>query len=239
MVKLRKESYTPVELPFDDTWLSAQGHFNKIVGATSLPDNIIVAWGYDGSELFSWDAKENALTTYHQDTDDVFFSPSGKFAAWCSEFNLVVLKSDGSQNSFSIPDFPICDGVAVSPDGNTIAIWAHNRLSLLSISTGELQKLQNHPAPLVDVAFSNDGSTMASAASESGGSGKVYLWQVKPIKQIGVLDDRSDISEIVFSPDRTLLAVHGMYNLWTDQVQLWNVSDGKKIGKFELRFDSR
>src|SRR5262249_6399431 len=65
--------------------------------------------------------------------------------------------------------------VAYSPDGQSLALGAGDGfLELVDFATGENKiNIRAHPGPVEDLAFSPDGTTLAS-----GGPGPIRLWDV-------------------------------------------------------------
>ncbi|TDD31703.1 hypothetical protein E1287_25445 [Actinomadura sp. KC06] len=94
------------------------------------------------------------------------------------------------------------------------------------------QPLTGHKGPLDSVAFSPDGTTLASCSMD----GTIRLWDVTERTQITQLrrplpDNDPNAAFVVFSPDGTTLASDSGGDMAS--VRLWNVADWKQIGRLD------
>jgi WD40 repeat protein len=114
--------------------------------------------------------------------------------------------------------------LALSPDGQWLATGAGTEVKLWSAESGGPVWGQNqHGGDVLSLAFSPDGSTLASGSTEDW----IYLWDVASGESQGVLQENaSDILSLAFSADGTLLAAG------TEEggVWLWNLGDGTVNG---------
>jgi WD40 repeat protein len=87
-----------------------------------------------------------------------------------------------------------------------------------------VQILRGHTSPVLTVAFSPDGKTIASGSHD----GTIIMWDIathQPIRKIKSLP--VDVFSVAFSPDgKTLVSANG----WADIIR-WNVETGKPIGE--------
>ncbi|MGB9878124.1 MAG: protein kinase domain-containing protein [bacterium] len=146
------------------------------------------------------------LHGHHSRVWAVVFSPDGKLLASGSAINGVIIwdVKDGSlvnsykNNSDWVLDF--------SPDGELLAAGSSERIiSVWQLQSGKLlNTIEVQDGGVLSVAFSPDGSLLASA---SGNSAKV--WRVKNGQLLATFPYRRWIRSVAFSPDGKLLAFCG------------------------------
>lgn len=159
----------------------------------------------------------------------VAFSPDGKTLAFCC--------SDGGVQLWDIATHrqlgPTLDGggpVTFSPNGKLLATGGvgMGAVRLWDVATrrqiGHLL-IGDTAGPVVSVAFSPDGTILATG--ESVGGNVVRLWDVANHQQIGHPLTSGAVDSLSFSPDGTILATGGHYD---GAVRLWDVSTHQLIG---------
>jgi WD40 repeat protein/beta-lactamase regulating signal transducer with metallopeptidase domain len=141
-------------------------------------------------------------------------------------------------------------GVALSPDGKTLAAAGGGVIQLWKVESGEeLLTIQGPAAGVAGLLFSPDGRTLAARA----GDGTLVLWaadtgkelqQIKPAerpKGNGVVlilggGGDADAPGMAFTPDGKLLAASAAdydkeETLWS--VKLWDVASGKEMRRIK------
>ncbi len=127
--------------------------------------------------------------------------------------------------------------VALSADGKTLArAGADETVDLWDVASGKkLHTLRGHTAPLLRVAFSPDGKTLASITGTwlpDDVRGEVKLWDVATGKErVSVKGHPGRGVALAFSPDGKTLATS------SGTVKLWDVATGRE--KLELKLDKR
>ncbi len=126
----------------------------------------------------------------------------------------------------SLPEYRGAFGIALSPDGSTVAGGSSDgRAYLWDIATRRRTELTSPATSSVNnVDFSPDGQTLAGGTS----AGEVVLWNVASGRSSVIMKRPPNdytLSEVAFSPDGTILAVATQEG----NIRVWDVSAAKII----------
>ncbi len=178
----------------------------------------LARWGREGAKqvAYSPDGELVAVRTY----GGIFLHDAGSLA------------EVGFINAEAIPVAEI----AFSPDGARLASGAGYLDRMVWVwdpNTGELVRTFTHPEYVSAIAWSPDGTLMATATHNGTGKkgatkGTVHLWRVADGTLLRTLKGHvSRIDDLAFSPDGETLASAG--GLGDNNVQLWRVNDGSNL----------
>ncbi|HSB02065.1 MAG TPA: hypothetical protein VLE49_15555 [Anaerolineales bacterium] len=193
------------------------------------PDGTLLAAGLCNATVHIWRVADGTLVQKMEGElpDGAAFSPDGSMLATISYQAVVLWRvSDGTQ----LQTFPadVTDSVAFSPDGTTLALGSRQGLQLWRVSDGALlQTLTAEDMGYCTMAFSRDGTLLASAAERSG----LQLWRVADGTLLKTFDDSAYTfmgHKVVFSPDGRLL-VSARYGDDGATIHLWQVPSGKLL----------
>ncbi|WP_339385303.1 WD40 repeat domain-containing protein [Aetokthonos hydrillicola] len=174
------------------------GHSGRLTSLAFNPDGTILASGGEDQAVRCWDVSEGkCLKTwqgYASGIRAVAFSPKGTILA------------SGNEDS-------------------TVKLWdarTNQQLKMITSSAGSAITLQGHTGWVSSVAFSPDGTMLASASSDQ----TLKLWDVLQGKCLKTLLGHTRwISSVAFSPDETTLASCS----GDSTLRLWNILTGKCI----------
>jgi WD40 repeat protein len=178
-------------------------------------------------ELTVWDVRAGkALRTIREHPRDVAFSVDGKLLV---TYGIAVCLWDVAtgkeQRRFKVVRPYIFSGITLMPDGRTLVSWSgSNAIRFHDTVTGkELRRVEGHEWGITALAFSADGKSLASGASED-----VRLWDVsaqREVRRFALVESpvRPEwVSGLALFPDgKRLLASTGNIGL-----HLWDVSGG-------------
>ncbi|MCA9074412.1 MAG: caspase family protein [Planctomycetaceae bacterium] len=167
---------------------------------------------------------------------DVLFTPDGKQLISASDDKTIRVWDVASGQTLHVIRPSIGTGsvgmiyaAAISPDGDTLAIGGYGSpeddygpVTLISLSRQQItRRMLGHTDAVQDLAFSSDGSRLASGSSD----GTVRIWNLESGESEHTFEGhKKDVYGVVFSPDGELLAT-GSYD---GTGAVWSVRTGER-----------
>ncbi|MBN1427344.1 MAG: WD40 repeat domain-containing protein [Anaerolineae bacterium] len=159
---------------------------------------------------------------------DIDFSPDGTtlVAAYGrGQIRLWDARSGEELRYITSPDIASVEQVAVSPDGNLLAIGTFWGMVILWDLANDVvhTTLDGHSDVVNSVAFSPDGAMLASGGRDQ----TIRLWDTDSGELLQTLTELShdDIDGLAFSPDGTTLAA----GTWENTIVLWDVAGNRHL----------
>lgn len=218
-----------------DPQLARLGHLPPFSGIRILGDREFVAWGWHGTQFYTWQIQGEAFQMYDlpaepviPQTQPVLAPDNGEFA-FCLQEGLAFF--DWVANTWRFGERCKAPGSLVyRPDGSQLFVGSGLLVDqvdpLNGLSTGSMR---GHSLELAAVAISPDGALVGSSTTVVRDGAEVFLWHLDPaaLWQRWRISSgsRSPISALKFSPDGSLLAIGGSDSL----VKLYRVDDGWQL----------
>ncbi|MGD8455584.1 MAG: WD40 repeat domain-containing protein [Anaerolineales bacterium] len=190
------------------------------------PDGSIIAVALFEHPIEFWDVDSGQVVRTFQKLSDnravrIEFSPDGTLlAAGVKDGTVKLLDIESGEvvDSLGYSGESDIHDLAFSPDGRLIAAVGRTPVvQLWDVASGELVNTFRLRYPAMGVAFSPDGTTLASTGGEEHA---VRLWDIASGKLLHTLPHEDQLMRVAFSPDRKFLAA-GCHD---SQIYLWEIS---------------
>jgi WD40 repeat protein len=165
------------------------------------------------------------------------FSPDGKTLAAISKANrgiwLVEVATRKTLRRIALGKKEGGCRIAFLPDGKTmVSSHADGFVRFWDIASGEkTRQFRAHSSPIVGLALSRDGRTLATSCNDSNiGNHTVRLWETatgKPLARYPVPE--AGIARVIFSPDGRRVATAS----WEGALHLWEAASGKLLRRWD------
>ena len=187
-------------------WDAGTGkHLQTLVGFEGYID--ILAFSSDGRTLVSGRTQEKSLNLWDVDTGHKI--PG---IIWASRGTTLINVASNADGRMLAAIGGVASGEFDLWEANPVGVNRFKRLKFFS----------GHRVPVDVIAFSPDGSTLASSGS---GDRTIRLWDATTGEHLKVLTGHnSDILSIAFSPDGRVLASGS-----DREIRLWNASTGRHL----------
>jgi uncharacterized delta-60 repeat protein len=211
------------------------GAFGGLTSVAFCPDNVRLAAGDADGKVYVWNVWDGSRVWSQRvagDVTSVLFTPSGTLASWSSD--QTILNFWQTANGSSLAAF---DGlqwshhnVAFSPDERLFATGGDHPDYLVTLRCssdgGTVRTLAGHTGRVRTVAFSADGSLLASGSDDS----TIRLWRVVDGGVVRVFSGHTQgIWRLALAPNGTLASTSDDGTL-----KLWRLADGAVLRSYAL-----
>lgn len=210
------------------------GHEKPVMAIALSRDGGILALGTKDSTVQLWDVatgQEFARTGGHESSIiSLTFSPDGRtLASGDKQGEVRLLDVDSLSGRAILSELALLKGhfLTFSPDGRSLATSVNNDVQLWDAHSGQKKALlRGHSDALMEVSFSPDGQTLASASRD----GTIRLWDAYTGQQRAVLHghDGRPVFSLAFLHNGKTLASGGDGG----EIRLWDIDTGQQRAVF-------
>jgi WD40 repeat protein len=206
----------------------------RVLAVAFSADGLTVAGESDQGEIKLWDQRTGEVKRHLSIEQDqpslVAVSADGSTFAEVSQGKLLFWNSDSeTKMDVPLPGPNTISALALSADGQTLAVSSGNELTLLSPDGAVVKKLAGQQGPVGRLVFSRDGRKLAGA--DEGGA--IRIWNITTGGIEKTLAVQTEITALVFAPDGQKLAAAASDRT----VGLWDLQSGLPQGRFQKHDD--
>jgi WD40 repeat protein/serine/threonine protein kinase len=199
------------------------GHSRRVQTVAFSPNGKrLVSAGRDAM-VNVWDVEEVNTLKIDSSVESLAFSPDGK-ALVATGGVYKQWDVDTRQEITTALDGLRAYGAAIAPDG-MVALGGESAITVWNPNTGRTIRLRGHRSFVHSLAFTHDGTTLASSSDDKA----VILWDLRSGRIRHKIEDR-DVKSVVFSADGSTLATGGVSVVDGEevgQIDLWDVATGR------------
>lgn len=212
-----------------DKMMTLKGHSRQVSSVTFHPEGAMLASGSVDKTLKLWDINSG---------QEILTLPGhvGVRYVTCLDFSAdgrLLVSGSGSKTPsiklWSIPDgreirtiytahSDIINSLSLSPDGKLLASGSwDSTVNIWNVENGKIiTTLKNNSHPIWRVAFSRDGSMLAST-----GDSAIKLWYAPDFQEMLTIPGHTEeVSDVCFSPDGAMLASSSL----DATIKLWDIA---------------
>jgi WD40 repeat protein len=200
---------------------------SRMLAVAFSPDGLLISAENDHGEIKSWDHRtgevKEQVPAEQDDPSLVAVSGDGKSFAEISEGELLLWNANSDAKRpvhVSSSDTSPITALAISADGQTVALAAAGEVTLVKPSGEVAAKMHKVEGTITRLTFSPDGRSIAGA-NEGGG---IFIWNAARGQVEKTLANIGSVTAMAFGPNGAALAVASE----DKGIAVWNLASGNE-----------